>query len=734
MPKKIQRSETFKECFSAENLKEAYYFARKNIEADNLNILPIWAGAIDIIEENKDEFFKVLSETICKTWEYTPDPCAILFARKDTTFWVRPIAVLSFIDRLIYQSIVNQSILWDTIDETLFSCVYANRINREKKHYTEKNHFLQDYKNNYFLYLETIRKYHNEWFIHLAKMDIQGFYENINIDILWSCLMEDFEVDQDIKNVLIQLLKSWSEFKDSNCGLPQWPDPSAILWNAYLHALDKEVLNSYQGKVQYFRYNDDIILLSKEENDLYKCMDLIIDFLRKRNLRTNAKSWLYPFATKQILEKVITQISGDSLPSTVKLNIRKEKILQIFDAIKNNTPPDLSLKSYLHYYLSKWFDFENKFDTDHLKEFVSLFAKYPLAMEKLLIFFLTPWIVDWEIVTPIDNEEVYSAIFEIYKNWYGNDWQKFNILKLLTLSTISRWETPVALEFTKYISEEFEKSNSVYFQILYIRFFFEEKSKNIDFDDPQYKDDLFKKYLQNLKKNKYIPAISGSILWIYRHRPDSVSSVINHFTQSESYDLQIMAYYYLKLLGKKTQNEKNYWPLLKNLLKINTTEEEEEERKEDQKEWTVIISNTVILNQKNIFIKLEKQKKEDENIKKADGIKFECWKLKFRVDGTDLKIENKTDPAKNTAINISRSLLAKIILKLFEIKIPSIKIQELIEKMWENKKELDFEKSIKDTISRFESSNLTKLWITKEDRESIIKLSEKVIYSWEFTE
>lgn len=734
MTKKIQRSETFKECFSSDNLKEAYYFARKNIESDNLNTLPLWVGTIDIIKQYDDEFFEVLSETICKTWEYTPDPCSMLFARKDTTFWVRPISVLSFIDRLIYQSIVNQSILWETIDETLFSCVYANRIDREKKHYTEKNCFLQDYKHNYFLYLETIRKYHNEGFIHLAKMDIQGFYENINIDILWGCLVEDFWVDQDIKNVLMNLLKSWSEFKDSNCGLPQWPDPSAILWNAYLHALDKQVLNSYQGKIQYFRYNDDIILLSKEENNLYKCMDLIIDFLRKRNLRTNAKSWLYPFAKKEVLEKVITQISGDSLPYSVKMDNCKTKILQIFDAIKKNTPPDLSLKSYLHYYLSKWYELQNTFDTEHLKEFVSLFAKYPLAMEKILIFFLTPQILDWQVKTPINNQEVYSEIFDIYKNWYGNDWQKFNILKLLTLSTISRWETPVALEFTKYISEEFEKSNSVYFQILYIRFFFEEKSKNIDFDDPQYKDDLFKKYLQNLKINKQIPAISASILWIYRHRPDCISSVINHFTQSESYELQIMAYYYLKLLGKKTQNEKNYWPLLKNLLKIKTTDEQEDERKEVQKQWTTIISNTVILNQKNIFIKLEKQKEEEDNIKKADGIKFECWKLKFRVEGTDLKIENKDDSAKNTAINITRSLFAKIILKLFEIKISSIKIQELIEKMRENKKELDFEKSIKDTISRFESSNLTKLWITKEDRESIIKLSEKVIYSWKFTE
>jgi len=98
----------------------------------------------------------------------------------------------------------------------------------------------------------------------------------------------------------------------------------------------------------------------------------------------------------------------------------------------------------------------------------------------------------------------------------------------------------------------------VYFQILYIRFFFEEKSENIDFDDPQYKDDLFKKYLQNLKRKRHIPAISASILWIYRHRPDCISSVLNHFAQSESYELQIMAYYYLKLLGKKTQNEKNY--------------------------------------------------------------------------------------------------------------------------------------------------------------------------------
>ncbi len=734
MSKKIQRSETFKACFSADNLKEAYYFARKNIEADNLNILPLWAGTIEIIDQYEDEFFDALSETICKTWEYTPDEWTILFARKDTTFWVRPISILSFLDRIIYQSIVNQSIIWDTIEDTLFTCVYANRIDREKKIYPEKDWFLQNYKENYFLYLENIKKCHNDWFIHLAKMDIQGFYENINIDILWNCLKDDFGVDYDIIEVLTKLLKSWSEFKDSNNGLPQWPDPSAILWNTYLHSLDREVLNNYQWKVHYFRYNDDIVLLAKEENELYKCMDLIIDFLRKRNLRTNAKSWLYPFASKEVLEKVITQISGDSLPYSVKMSNCRTKIQEIFDAIKKNIPPDLSSKSYLHYYLSKWYELQNTFDTEHLNDFVNLFAKYPLAMEKLLVFFFTPQILDWQVKTPINNEKVYSEILHIYKNWYGNEWQKFNILKLLTLSAISRWETPIALEFTKYISEEFEKNESVYFQILYIRFFFEEKSENIDFEDPQYRDNLFKKYLQNLKKNNHIPAVSWTILWIYRHRPDFISSAINHFTQSESYEIQIIAYYYLKKLGKKTQNEKNYWPLLKNLLKIKISEHDEDKENEDKKQWTTIISNTIIVNQKNIYIELAKQKEEEEKIRKVDGIKFECWKLKFRVDWTNLKIENKEISTKNTAINITRSLFAKIILKLYEIKREEIKVKDLMDLLWENKEELDCEKSIKDTISRFDRNNLSKLWISKEDRESLIKLSEKIIYSWEFIE
>ena len=34
--------------------------AKKNIEADNLNILPIWAGAIDIIEENNVKFLQIV--------------------------------------------------------------------------------------------------------------------------------------------------------------------------------------------------------------------------------------------------------------------------------------------------------------------------------------------------------------------------------------------------------------------------------------------------------------------------------------------------------------------------------------------------------------------------------------------------------------------------------------------------------------------------------------------------
>ncbi len=111
-------------------------------------------------------------------------------------------------------------------------------------------------------------------FTHFIKIDIKGFYDHINRDILFSMLKKKIKKDEVLsllkkailnKTVpLSQISSTATEEEATDKGVPQGISISNILANIYLSDIDAK----FQKKngIAYFRYVDDILILCTDKN------------------------------------------------------------------------------------------------------------------------------------------------------------------------------------------------------------------------------------------------------------------------------------------------------------------------------------------------------------------------------------------------------------------------------------------------------------------------------------
>ena len=114
------------------------------------------------------------------------------------------------------------------------------------------------------------------------KLDIKGFYENINHDILVN-LLKCFDIDDFVLNLIYKsittptLPQGHSKNKSLNSlGLPQGISISGALAEIYLHKFDAWISSEFKD-IKYFRYVDDILILCNHD----KCDEYSKAILKK---------------------------------------------------------------------------------------------------------------------------------------------------------------------------------------------------------------------------------------------------------------------------------------------------------------------------------------------------------------------------------------------------------------------------------------------------------------------
>ncbi len=285
----ITMTKLFEKFSSKENLKKAYQYIQGEIAHSSLSVNPINHPSTTAINDIGDHFFSALEQYI-RNGEYKPEKGFFVYIPKDN-LGLRPVCVLSMVDRIVYQAIFNQDILGYKIDGQLSDTLcFANRINDDE----DNQKFLSTYFNGWDDFCKVQKKVFKKGFTWKLEVDVQQYYEHIPIEKLIEKIKSDFDVKDDgILNILKAQLCTWAEYPELPKGIPQGPEASAILGNVYLSSLDEFAEKELTGKgLRYFRYADDITLMGKTKEDVLKVTEKIVRFLREHNLTLNEKTKL----------------------------------------------------------------------------------------------------------------------------------------------------------------------------------------------------------------------------------------------------------------------------------------------------------------------------------------------------------------------------------------------------------------------------------------------------------
>lgn len=391
---------------------------------------------------------------------YQPERMEVFYLPKKS-FVLRKAMVGTFVDRLVYTSIVNA--IGSTIDSHLSRFVFSARYNRSS-HDNDGlivNGVEQWTKMNYLI--ESWVKDATDGC--LVRLDLLNYYDTINKKMLIR-LLNEIVVDENEKACVVLLERLMKGFAkdDEGHGIPQNCDASSLLATFYASHVDEFV----QSKaLHYCRFMDDMYFMAR---DVYEARDLlqaIEKHLRAIDLSVNAQKVLFVRLDNQ-------QEKGDFLKDLSLYDHDKTRIKRLVTSdIKSRRMNAIAL---LVEQLSIGLN-GNKADGDKQNERALKFAGHALCSYKLELssqwdeFYqelskLVKGQVDAPIQTPLvcrlvasvntdrEMDEVKKEIASLVLRENGSiyEWQAYHLWMLLAHL---RYETP---ELIRFATEEIEKN------------------------------------------------------------------------------------------------------------------------------------------------------------------------------------------------------------------------------------------------------------------------------------
>jgi retron-type reverse transcriptase len=246
-------------CKSLNNIRLAWVrtLSGENTDYRNLQRIEIdsfgWAEDDNLIHLQR-EFSQNTFSPSAATKIYVPKPSGLL----------RPITVLRIRDTIIYQAIAN---------------VMAEKARRRLSKYCYRSVFSNVLMSKGYPYfyrqwkygrrkLDSARKQaFNQGLKWIGELDLASFYDVIDHKLLRS-VIDEFYGDDEVLEVLFSCLSEWTAhpkgLKHSH-GIPQGPLPSSFMAECVLHLLDRRMTKLSDSV--YFRYVDDITVMSRNEKD-----------------------------------------------------------------------------------------------------------------------------------------------------------------------------------------------------------------------------------------------------------------------------------------------------------------------------------------------------------------------------------------------------------------------------------------------------------------------------------
>lgn len=123
---------------------------------------------------------------------------------------------------------------------------------------------------------------------YILKMNVRKYFDNIDKDILYRIIARKIQ-DERLLKILKQIIYSTPNKK----GQPIGNYTSQTFANIYLNELDQYIKNKLKCKY-YYRYMDDMIVLTKDKQTAQKVLDKITIFLKEKlELELNSKTQIF---------------------------------------------------------------------------------------------------------------------------------------------------------------------------------------------------------------------------------------------------------------------------------------------------------------------------------------------------------------------------------------------------------------------------------------------------------
>lgn len=277
--------------FSTENIKLAYN--RVNCWSDKMikDRFGLRAFGYDLDNNCRELSAKLLAE------EYQPQQGFKFYVPKASKTQ-RTKTLLMVEDAIVYQAIAN------VIAQKTYSklkehdnFVFGSVLNPEvelglvvMEQESPNYFFFKFWKSLYQKFKDSVIKAIDEDKVkYKFETDITGFFDSIPHYNLLLALSTEFEIEDEILDILSVCLNQWSGTKDNRTpgvGIPQGPQPSFLLANMLLYSLDNQMVSSAH---KYYRYMDDIKIYGYEEQELLDALVTIDNYTKSHGLSINSK-------------------------------------------------------------------------------------------------------------------------------------------------------------------------------------------------------------------------------------------------------------------------------------------------------------------------------------------------------------------------------------------------------------------------------------------------------------
>lgn len=301
-------------AFSKSNLMRAWRWINSNPSYQYKNYFRDSYSSYNIsLEANLTDLSERLRDGV-----YKPNRPSLLLLPKNSIS-TRTYTLLTVEDQIVYQALVNiiAEKFYLKLKKNYYVLTFGNLYAGKKNLF-----FYRKWENGYHKFNKAVKDTFKQGYKYIASFDLTACYDTIDHHVL-GFLLESNGIEKEFVCYLQFLLKGWSSNVEiyKGHGIPQGPLSSGLLSEILLTYFDEKYKRiKDKGDIKYFRYVDDIKLLSNDERYLMRMLAKL-DYYSKQ-------IGLFPQSAKIEIKK-ISNIDDEILDlSNLGMEIKLKKVIK----------------------------------------------------------------------------------------------------------------------------------------------------------------------------------------------------------------------------------------------------------------------------------------------------------------------------------------------------------------------------------------------------------------------